>query len=195
MKFSGFSFVVLLISYTFLSCSGNQNASAVKGDANIVSSNNATTEIVTHFSCKVNGVAVSGSGTDEMQLHNTVNANTMEDGSKQLKMLLFTSEYAKNTKTGYSFLIRCPDETGSFSKMGNSDHRIKVYLHMDVGGGPQFYEDSISVTIISLSATRVTGTFSGKLISDTYTSDHKRMQAVITDGVFDVPFSTSNVRL
>ena len=65
--------------------------------------------------------------------------------------------------------------------------------NVKVGDLAQFNADTVTITITSMSATRIAGTFSGsfKLSNDTPQSAQKR--ATVTNGKFDLPMSASKL--
>ncbi len=55
-----------------------------------------------------------------------------------------------------------------------------------------YIDDPITVTITSISSARVAGTFSGKYTLQKGTGNSNSKQTIeVTDGKFDIPFSTS----
>ncbi len=180
--------VLLLVS--LLSCLGNENVDEEKG-ANSVSAQNNNTAAGSGFTCVVDGVAVNGSAIDEMQLQNTAFIYPDDAGGKRLLFFLVPSNYSAKTKTGFIFKMRCPDLTGTYVKAGMDDRKNKCHITLSFSGGvrPSYLEDSVTLTITSITSSRLTGTFSERL-----TDASLRTHIMVADGKFDIPFSTGNLR-
>jgi hypothetical protein len=74
--------------------------------------------------------------------------------------------------------------TPSFSDNQNKAVYLSQTGFRGISHPANFYADSVTVTISSVSASHVTGTFSGKFISD---EQDKSQTVFISDGSFDVP--------
>ena len=54
-----------------------------------------------------------------------------------------------------------------------------------------YVDDGLTVNITTLSATRVSGTFSGNYRLENANTPNAKVSLQVTDGKFDIPFSTS----
>lgn len=184
------SSALILLFFSLLSCSGNESGG--KGMAAVSDSSQKNIPAAgTGFSCFVDGVAVSGSTIDAMQLQNTAFIYPGDADGKRLLFMLVSSDHSVNVKKGYFFKMRCPDLEGRYVKAGMDDRKTKCHITLSIGGGdlPDFLEDSVIFTITSITSSRLTGSFSGRLTDASLTK-----HVMVTNGKFDIPFSTGNLR-
>lgn len=73
---------------------------------------------------------------------------------------------------------------------------MHIQYSMDMQGGDfsRYVSKAVIVNISSLTATRVAGTFSGTLDLSGDTPRGTKRSVTLTNGKFDIPFSTGNVR-
>lgn len=149
-----------------------------------------------NFSAVFDGQSISGTGTDEpMQLTNS--AFVYPDGDSKKKLLIDVCDWTKpGEKFTHFFRLWLPDETGAWTITHASPDHNKYMILADVETDEHghYTSDSVTMTITSITSTRVTGKFSGhfKLSNDTPASTKKTVD--VTDGQFDVPLATSKVR-
>jgi hypothetical protein len=100
----------------------------------------------------------------------------------------------------YALRFYTPDKEGAFAveNAKKEGYRCSVRLDFDLKSTDNFaiYSgDQVTVTIQQLSSSRISGTFSGDFkLSDLSRSKPYKAQVSVTDGKFDIPFSTGNLR-
>jgi hypothetical protein len=132
------------------------------------------------FSAIVDGTKFSSStGTDNLNAAFVVN----EDGQKKLFFMLADPDnpvqklnFDLPYKAGATTIAILP----KFSFEGYVTKNWIVYL-----------DDGLTVNITTLSATRVSGTFSGNYRLENVNTPNAKVSLQVTDGKFDIPFSTS----
>ena len=139
------------------------------------------------FSYNLNGTKVSGGEVDATQTNNTA---WVSQGNKEKKLQFFLSDgYSENAGTfTHSLRFAIPAKTGSVA-MRSDDDNWSVQLFVGAGNDGQYTmygNDVFTITITSISSTRVAGTFSGKVKPLTGTNAALN----ITDGKFDIPLRT-----
>jgi hypothetical protein len=181
-------------SLLLFACNGKDS----KTNANKESANtNASTSDVSSkgdasFSANLDGVNISGSKIDDMQLHNTAFIYPTADNSG--KRLLFFLYSDKKGNDAYSFRFSVPDKTGSFTKNLHDDHPFDITLDFLGGDLSRYTAKSVTVNITSITSSRTTGTFSGKFALSNDTPNGTKKEVTVTDGKFDIPFSTGNIK-
>lgn len=177
------SVVIILFVFTLLSCGSASSNDAIKVTA--ISSDQTSSATVAgndaSFSCILDGRTISGKGTDQ-----NINAAFRLTGDDKGKVFFRLSDM---NNTGEKFNFEVPASTGSvtvsvsptFSYSGYSDNDLASYL-----------DNPLTITINSVSATRISGTFSGTYTLQEGTGNANSKQTIkVTDGKFDIPFSTS----
>jgi hypothetical protein len=176
---------VLIFSLSFLFFSCNNKSSAGNRGKDSVSDNGGTSGASSNgdasFSCMLDGKEFSGSGTDE-----NINAAFHLKGDDKGQIFFRLSDLKE---PGEKLMFQVPGKEGSttfsvtptFSYMG---YITKGYIN--------YLDNPLTVTITSLNAARVKGTFSGKYtISEGFIDTNAKKTIEVTDGKFDIPFSAS----
>ena len=192
------SFLFVSISaLTLLSCASNAQKNGSK-DGPSRSADQSPAAGDASFSCNIDGVAVKGNETGELQLQNAAYIYPPKDGKEQTVLFILISN--KVGDDFYSFRFSFPDKPGTYTKTKENKDACNCNLMLDYylkssNNFSRYNEDAITVTITSITATRISGTFSGKfrLSADTRSQQYKP-QIEVTDGKFDLPFSTSKMR-
>ena len=176
--------VILVSSFLLYSCSGNTNANGVKDNSSAASANSTNSGASTStddasFSYKIDGKDFSGKGTDQIMNAASVHAPgiiyfTLSSG--------FSGDIAADLKAG-GLGFEVPDKgTTVIRGVENPNYNIAYGLPND----PTNTYDCKEMTVtINSSGTRVTGTFSETLIEPKTGRD-----VPVTDGKFDIPYST-----
>ena len=159
-------------------CSSNSSTSAGKGGTSNATSDNSGT------SSNGNGsfsYTIDGNNVDVKSLYiNEV--KSVSDGRIFIEVTnTSTSEVFKFSiaNTGTSTVLHYSPSLSNFSdNKSNSAEYMSPKLR-------NYYGDSVTITITSIDATHVAGTFSGKYLSD----DDKPVLLEITNGSFDLPFT------
>jgi hypothetical protein len=128
------------------------------------------------FSCMIDGQAFSSSGSDGMTNAAFRNAPDM----LSVGLVSMDPKY-KGTIPPQISLVFSPATTTVIK--GNAGKYTASYAPPNQANN-SYYADLVTVTITSLTATRITGTFSGKLSLSTTPGS-----ITITDGKFDLPAS------
>jgi hypothetical protein len=191
------SFCVLFSASVIAAChNGNSTAAgdtvSNKGASNAASSGNAS------WSANIDGQDVTGKGVDGLQLLNTAFIYPAQ-GDKD-KYILFDLHSVKTGDDFCGFRFYCPDKEGDFAveDAKKNGYRCSVRLGFDFKSVDNFgiyYADSVKVVIGSISSTSMSGTFSGEFkLSDLSRSKPYKNRVLVTNGKFDIPFSTGNLR-
>lgn len=182
-----------------LSCSGTP-ASGTNKDVPSNSKNEsvASSSSNASFSVTIDGAPVSGNVVDEMQLTNTVFVYPASENSP--KRLLFFLNSNKKGDDFYSFRFSFPDKEGEYKFTRQNHEELNCHLLLDLylkstDNFARYDQDSMTVVISKITSTRISGSFSGNLrLSDDTRSKQYKSNVVLTDGKFDIPFSTGNLR-
>ena len=151
---------------------------------NTSASGTSATDGDASFSCMLDGKEFSGKGTDQ-------NANAafhLAGTNKGLISFKLADLSNKGVYENY-LMFRVPGKEGSTTLrvMGNNDQYGYIFKR-DIN----YNDNPVTVTITSLSPTRVSGTFSGTFTRAVSGYDAKQTIQV-TNGKFDIPFSTSPI--
>jgi hypothetical protein len=150
------------------------------------------------WSATIDGQAVTGNGTDQLQLENT--AFIYPAGDKSDKYILFDLMSDKKGDDFSGFRFYTPDKEGQFAVQDakKNGYRCSVRLDFNLKSVDNFaiyFGDAVTVTISSITSTGISGTFSGDFkLSDLTRSKPYKNQINVTDGKFEIPFSTGNLR-
>jgi len=195
MKYLKLFSLLLFSSCLLLACSGNKPSPTSKDSG---AEPGTTSPGDASFSVTIDGIPVSGSAIDEMQLTNTAFIYPAAENSP--KRLLFFLNSDKKGDDFYSFRFSLPDKEGVYKFTHETDEDCHCYVRLDnnlrsADNFSRYDEDSVTVTIDKITSTRISGTFSGNLrLSDDTRSKPYKSNVVVTDGKFDIPFSTGNLR-
>ena len=191
---------IFLSSMLFVACSGNSAVNAGKDSAtdNTAASNTSASGGDASFSAMIDGTIISGNEIDEMQTQNTAFIYPPQNNRPQT--VLFFLYSTKKGDDYYSFRFSLPDKEGAYhaTKGTYNESHSSVRLDFNLKSADNFArynEDSVTVTIDKITSSRISGTFSGTLTlsNDTRSKPYKN-EVTITDGKFDIPFSTGNIR-
>ena len=190
-QIKNFSAVIILLALLF-SCNGNKPSNTNSTTTTDASAPASSAAGKSSFSANIDGEAISGGKIDDMQLENTAFIYPTADSSG--KKLLFFLHSDKKGDMAYSFRFSIPDKTGSFTKKDRDDQPFDITLHLLGGDLSGYGAEDVTVNIISVNDKNVTGTFSGKFLLGVDTPNGTKKEVTITDGKFEVPFSTGNLR-
>ena len=171
MKWVKFIYVAIIPAYFSLVCSCTNAASANTGGADA------------SFSCKIDGKDFSGKGTDQILNAASVHA----PGIIYFNLSpTFTGDLSSDLRQG-GFGFEVPDHgTTTIRDVESSDYSIAYNPPNDPKNG---YKCKEMVITVNSSATRVTGTFAG-----TFTNPKTHKDVAVTEGKFDIPYSTYGKR-
>jgi hypothetical protein len=194
------SFLLIALSLLlFISCKTKTGDSAAQSSGNneiatagTEASGNAS------WSATIDGQEVSGKGIDELQLQNTAFIYPAQGNND--KYILFDLYSVKKGDDFYGFRFYSPDKEGQFAVQDakKNGYRCSVRLDFNLRSTDNFaiYSgESVTLNIQSITATSMSGTFSGDFkLSDLSRSKPYKALISITNGKFNIPFSTGNVR-
>jgi len=198
MKYLKLLFAILLPCYLLCSCGSNTNTNAGKENVLAASSYTNASSGNAVFSATIDGKSISGGKVDELQLTNT--AFLYPDGDDKNKVLLFDLASDKNGDDYYSLRFYVINKVDTQTITSNAGSERKYYVRLDfylisADNFAIYNGDSLIVTINKITSSRVTGTFSGVFtLSNDSRSKPYKSPIVVTDGKFDIPFSTGNLR-
>jgi len=178
----------LFIIATCTSCNNsNANATDTKENAEAVNSNSSSSSGDAVFSYNLDGTKVSGGEVDATKTNNIVMITKNDNGQKFSFFL--GDAYQDNTETfAHSLRFTIPGKTGTTTLKPDDDNgTVELFLGNDKDSKYVMYaNEDFSVAVTNISATRVSGTFSGKLKLLASTGSGKD-ELTVTDGKFDIP--------
>ena len=189
---------VFVSSCLLFACSGSSSTSAAKDSVPGNSTAAETSSGNASFSVNIDGTPVSGGPIDDMQLGNSAFIYPPRNNGPQT--VLFDLVSNKKGDDYYSFRFSLPDKEGVYhaTKGTYDESHSSIRLDFNLKSADnyaRYNEESVTVTIAKITSSRISGTFSGKLrLSDDTRSKPYKDNVMITDGKFDIPFSTGNLR-
>ena len=178
----------LFIIATCTSCNNN-NASAA-GNKENAATENATPSSSSGdavFSYNLDGTKISGGEVDATQTNNIVMITKNDNGQKFSFFL--GDAYQENSETfAHSLRFTIPGKTGTVTlKQDDDNGSVELFLGNNQDDKYVMYaNEDFNVTVTNISATRVSGTFSGKLKLLENTGKGKD-EFKVTDGKFNIP--------
>ena len=185
-----FSSICLLVACSRNNAIHESNTASSKNPA----SSNASGNIKSSFSATLDGVETTGKGVDELQLMNTAFIYPQSDNSNRLLFFLKTTKSGSDTKPDYSFRFSIPDKEGVFTKNIRDGQPYDITLDFLTGDLSRYWSQAVTVNLTSITASRIQGTFSGKFVLSDDTPRGNKKEVTVSDGKFDIPFSTSKMR-
>lgn len=172
---------IFLPAMVFTSCSGNSAANVGKQSDTTASANTTSSDADASFSCMLDGKEISGKGTDQ-----NINAAFHLTGDDK-GQIFFRLSNMDNISDKLMFQV--PGKVGSTTFTVSPTYSYGGYTTADFAN---YIDDPITVSITSIGSSRVSGTFSGKYTLQKGTGNGNSKQIIeVTDGKFDIPFSTS----
>ena len=174
---------IFLSALLFVSCSGKTAANSGKDSTSINSStsNTSASDGDATFSCMLDGKEFSGSGTNQ-----NINAAFHLTGDNKGQIFFRLSDM---NNIGDKLMFQVPAKEGSTTFNVTPTYSYNGYI---TGDFASYIDDPVTVTINSISSSGVSGTFSGKYTLQKGSGNSKSKQTIqVTDGKFDIPFSTS----
>lgn len=191
--------LVSLVALSLFACT-SKRSSASRGDGSDSPAAEAASSgasVDASWSATIDGASVTGRGVDELQQENSAYVLPRAGaGNKHLMFILYSTATAGDTKANNSLNVHVPPHAGTYVHAGTYESctcSITLDKNISEGSLARYLADTVTITISSMSATRISGTFSGnfKLSVDTPRATQKR--AVVTNGKFDIPMSTSSI--
>ena len=185
------AFMALALVLTVTSCSGKTSATSA-GSASVVSTDNPSDTAAlgkATFSAQVDGQPVSGGVIDGMQQQNTAyRIPNGGSGPPTLLFLLYDTKTPGDPNFSHSFRFQLPAATGPASNA-----HVTLNLILDSTHTARYNTSTPTITITSLTATRVSGTFSAKMAVSPDTPNAPKREITVTNGMFDIPMATSKI--
>ncbi|HVZ96198.1 MAG TPA: hypothetical protein VG847_04940 [Chitinophagaceae bacterium] len=194
MKHLKFLTLIFLSTVFLFSCSGNtNNETSSSSDKKTTQPSTATSSAGdASWSCVIDGQPVSGGLTDNGLAYDYQRNVAFIDDVDKGKELLF---YLLDTKTAdspgvHTLRFSVPAKTG-VSSFGPDEDAWGIQISIDVNKNHTaiYNSDSFTINVTSLSASRVSGTFSGKFKFHGNIDDTDKNEIEVTDGKFDIPVS------
>ena len=177
-----YEIIAVLFAAALLSC-GNSSSANQANRSESASESSSSGDVV--FSYNLDGTKISGGDVDAMMMSN-VAAVTKSDNGNKVSFFL-NDAYKDNTETvSHSLRFAIPGKTGTVALTADEDNfNVQLFLASGEEGKYVMYaNEGFSVTVTNISATRVSGTFSGKL---KLFEGAGKAEVTITDGKFDIP--------
>ena len=193
-KIKLFAAIIIPLSLLLFACNSNKNntnvGKEITADNAPVTTSSSSGDVV--FSYNLDGTKISGGDVDALMMSN-VAAVTQSDNGNKLSFFL-NDAYKDNTETfSHSLRFAIPAKTGTVALTANEDNfNVELFLASGEDGKYVMYaNESFSITVTNIAATRVSGTFSGKVkLMEGQTATGKA-EFTITDGKFDIPVRTN----
>jgi hypothetical protein len=191
MKHLKFLTLIILSTVFLFSCSGNNNNTSSASDKETTPASTATSSAGNaNWSCVIDGQPASGDliGLENILGHQT-NAAYIDDVDEGKELLFYLSDTKKAYTQGLHLLrFSVPAKAGT-SSFGPEENGwgIEVDIVVSKEHTARYFTDSFTINVNTLSATRVSGTFSGKFSLNGNINDTDKKAIEVTDGKFDIP--------
>lgn len=193
MKYVKFLSAILLPCYLLYSCGSNTNANSGKENTSATSSNTSASTGSANWSCVIDGQPVSGGKISSYFGPEGYQSNEAHivDVDQGKELLIYLADPKSATSQGvHSLRLAVPDKTGNSSFGPDEDGwGIEVDILVNDKHTAIYNSDSFTINVTSLSASRVSGTFSGKFKFHGNIDDKDKNEIEVTDGKFDIPMS------
>jgi hypothetical protein len=183
MKYFKLVASIFLSAMLFVACSDNsaENANNDSAPDNTATSNTSASSGNASFSCMLDGKEFSGTGTDQ-----NINAAFHLTGENKSQIMIRLSRL-DNPEEKLMFQVAAKEGSTTFNVTPTYS-----YIGYITKGYINYLDNPLTVTITSLTATRVSGTFSGTYTLSKGSGDSNAKQTIeVTDGKFNIPFSAS----
>ncbi|MDQ2863611.1 MAG: hypothetical protein M3R50_08200 [Bacteroidota bacterium] len=178
---------IIFSSCLLYACSGNSSTNAGNLSASLSENTSANSSGDASFSYKIDGKTYSGKGTD-----NTVNC-IYKKPNNIIQFILMTIDPTEKWPPQFAFGVADKgsttirqDDMNKLSAGSDVKYFANISFQPQDNSTPHFeFNPPITVNLTSVSASKVSGTFSGTLIDP----DTKKV-VQLTEGVFDLPYST-----
>lgn len=172
---------IFLPAIIFVSCSGSSATNLTADSVATASANTTSSGTDASFSCMLDGKEFSGKGTDQ-----NFNAAFHLTGDDKGQIFFKLSDI---NNIGNKLMFQVAAKEGSTTFSVSPTYSYGGYTTSDF---TNYIDDPVTVVITSISASRVSGTFSGKYTLQKGSGNASSKQTIqVIDGKFDIPFSTS----
>ena len=187
MSLARLTVLALLVVLPLGSCSGKKNPDVPSSSQDGVVAAPALGQAT--FSAQIDGAPVSGGAIDDMQQQNAAYVIPGGDSAAPtLLFYLFDSKTPNDPNFAHSFRIQVPKALGPAAGA-----HLTLNMILDPNHTARYSSSSPTIVITSLTATRVAGTFSGKMSVSPDTPNAPKSEVTVTDGKFDIPMATSKL--
>lgn len=192
MKHLKFLSFFIISAVLLIACSGNNNnKTSSSSDKEATQSSTATSSVGNaSWACVIDGQPVSGGLTDNgLQYDYQRNVAFIDEVDKGKELLFYLLDTKTPNSPGvYTLRFSVPAKTG-ISSFGHDEDAWGIQISIDVSKDHTaiYNSDSFTINVTSLSATRVSGTFSGKFTLNGNINDTDKKEIEVTDGKFDMP--------
>lgn len=191
--------VLSLTALALFACAAKKDSSSEAGSSDpSAAASTSSPDMDASWSATIDGAPVTGKGVDQpLQQQNAGFVLPRQGpGEKFGLFILYSTKDGDDDKANISLRFRFPPYTGTHVHSGTYESctcDLTLNKNITTGDLARYNADTVTITITSMTATRIAGTFSGnfKLSVDTPRATQKR--ATVTNGKFDIPMSTSNV--
>ncbi len=188
-KIKLFAAIIIPLSLLLFACNGNKNNTNVGKELtadNTPATISSSSSGDARFSYSLDGAEISGGPTEDIAASFNNQAQvTQNDYGKSVAF--FLNDASNDDAVTYPHSIRFVVKAamGTQQVSADEDH-WSVQLFISSGGSYTIYGgEAFTVTITSISASRVSGTFSGKF--KLATPGAGKGELTVTDGKFDIP--------
>ena len=195
MKHLNFLSLIILSATLLFACSGNNNnkTSSPLDKKTDPPSTVTSSAGNASWSCIIDGQAVSGGQVKRYQGPEGYQSNEAHTGDvdEGKELLIYLSDTKSTNSQGvHELRFSVPYKTG-ISSFGPDENGwgIEVDINVNKDHTARYISDSFTVNISNLSATRVSGTFSGKFSLNGNINDPDKKAIEVTDGKFDIPMA------
>lgn len=186
--------LVMLFAVTLcISCGGNSAVSSTAGNtsasSNVVASFSSGDA---HFSYNLDGTKISGGSSEDMPASFNNQAHVSQNDYGKSVAFFLNDASADNDGVMYPHSIRfvVKATTGMQQVTADEDH-WSVQLFISSGDSYIVYSgEAFTISVTNISASRVSGTFSGKF--KIATPGAGKEELTVTDGKFDIPIGTAH---
>jgi hypothetical protein len=174
----------LLLAFALMNSCSNGNAGSHPGAAALGGSGSPTSGTDAVFSYTLQGKKISGGPSDAILVSNI--AYIQKSGPTTNMQFFLNDVYDDNTSTvAHSLRFTIPAKTGTTQLAPGQDNgNVELFVPKGTDGAYFVYgNEAFTVTVIDISSTRVSGTFSGKVKLVPASGE----DLSIADGKFDIP--------
>jgi hypothetical protein len=192
MKHVKFLSLTILLTFFLFACSeNNNNKTSSSGDKETAPPPTTTSSAGNaNWSCVIDGQPASGDliGLENILGHQT-NAAYIDDVDEGKELLFYLSDTKKAYTQGFHLLRFSVPAKAGISSFGPEENGwgIEVDIIVNKDHTARYNSDSFTINVNTLSATRVSGTFSGKFSLNGNINDTDKKAIEVTDGKFDIP--------
>ena len=193
MKHLKFLSFFIISAVLLIACSGNNNnGTSSSSDTKSTQSPTLTSSAGNaSWVCVIDGQPVSGGQISSYQGPEGYQSNEAHivDVDQGKELLIYLSDPQNTSFQGvHTLRLAVPDKAG-ISSFGPDENGwgIEVDIIINNEHTARYQSDSFTINVTSLSAARVSGTFSGKFTLNGNINDTDKKEIEVTGGKFDIP--------